>query len=49
MSEIDEKAESIAGRFQVVVKLCAMVVNQLRYGLEFKNNFAEANEIWFKI
>ncbi len=44
-AEVDEKAKTMAGGFEIVVNLSAVFVRQVGNGLEFDNDFLVADEI----
>ena len=45
MSEVDDKTELKAGRFQIIYYLRPVLRRNLRYCLNFDNDFVIANEI----
>ena len=46
MAKIDNDAEAISRRFQIVVNLGAMLVSDLLDCLKFQNDFAIADGVW---
>src|SRR5262245_61691966 len=45
MAKIDEQAKPISRRFQIIVNLSAMLIDQFRHSLDLQNDLVEQNEI----
>jgi len=45
MTKIDEESEPVTGRTQIIQHLSTMLARQLRYGLQFDNDFVKTNEV----
>lgn len=45
VGKIGDDTKAIAGRFQIIVNLSAVLVGEFFNGFEFKNDFAKADQV----